>query len=176
MLVVVPNAELTGTAVSDEIYNLANLIKDKRYFKNLSKPSCIVLILTNRRKCFQYTMVIQTGLSNFYKVSITVLKKYYHKQKFSIVLYRQLSKYLLKFYNQQKVPFKKLKESVSITLRNHAPLKKRYVRANQSLFKNKSLSNEIIKGSHLRSKFLSTKSDIDRKAYSKQPNYTLLVF
>lgn len=65
MLVVVLNAELTGTAVSDEIYNLANLIKDKRYFKSLSKPSCIVLILTNRRKCFQYTMVIQTGLSKF---------------------------------------------------------------------------------------------------------------
>ena len=51
------NAEPTETAVYDsyEIYNLANLIKEKVCFKNLSKPTCIDLIETNRPKCFQST-------------------------------------------------------------------------------------------------------------------------
>ena len=78
---------------------------------------------------------------------------------------------LSKLCNKQNVPFKILKESVNITLDKHAPLKKRYVRANQSPFMNKKLSKEIMKRSRLRNKFLNTKSDIDRKAYNKQHNY-----
>ena len=64
-----------------------------------------------------------------------------------------------------------LKESVNITLDKHAPLKKRYVRAIQSLFMKKKLSKEIMKKSRLRNKFLNTKSDTDRNAYNKQRNY-----
>ena len=60
---------------------------------------------------------------------------------------------------------------MNITLDKHLPLKKRYVRANQSPSVNIKLSKEIMKRSHLRNKFLNTKSDIDRKAYSKQRNY-----
>ena len=66
-----------------------------------------------------------------------------------------------------------LKESVNITIGKYAPLKKRYVRANQSPFMNKKLSKEIMKRSRLRNKFLNTKSDIDRKAYNKQRNYVV---
>ena len=66
-----------------------------------------------------------------------------------------------------------MKESVNTTLDKHAPLKKRYVRANQSPFMNKKLSKEIVKGSRLRNTFLNTKSDIDRKAYNKQRNYVV---
>ena len=55
----------------------------------------------------------------------------------------------------------------------HVPLKKRYVRTNHSPFMNKKLSKEIMKRSHVRNKFLNTKSDIDRKAYNKQCNYVV---
>ena len=78
---------------------------------------------------------------------------------------------LSKLCNQQNVPFKILKESVNITLDKYAPLKKRYVRANQSPFMNKKMSKEIMKRSCLRNKFLNTKSDIARKACIKQRNY-----
>ena len=63
---------------------------------------------------------------------------------------------------------------MNITLDKHAPLKKRYVRANQSPFMNKKLSKEMMKRSRLRNKFLNTKSDIDRKAYNKQRTVSLL--
>ena len=38
---------------------------------------------------------------------------------------------------------------------------------------NKKLSKEIMKKFRLRSKFLNTKSDLDRKAYNKQRNYVV---
>ena len=62
---------------------------------------------------------------------------------------------------------------MNITLDRHAPIKKRYFRANQSPFMNKKLSKEIMKRSRLRNKVLNTKSDIDRKAYNKQRNYVV---
>ena len=108
-------------------------------------------------------------------MSVTVMKMYYAKQKPSIVHYRKFRNFcndsfikdtellLPKLCDQQNAPFEILKESVNITLDKHAPLKKRYVRANQSPFMNKKLSKEIMKRSRLRNKFLNTKSDIDRK-------------
>ena len=179
------NAERTDAAVSDfcKIYNLKHLIKDKKCLKNPTKPTCIDLIVTNRAKCFQEIVVFETGLSDFHKMSVTVMKMYYAKQKPSIVHYRtfknvcnysfikDLELLLSKLCDQQNVPFKILKESVNVTLDKHIPLKKRYVRANQSPFMNKTLSKEIMKRSRLRNKILNTKSEIDRKAYNKQRNY-----
>ena len=66
-----------------------------------------------------------------------------------------------------------LKETVNRTLEKHTPLKKKYVRANQIPFINKTLSKEIMKRSRLRNKFLNTKSEIDRRAYKKQRNYVV---
>lgn len=80
------NAEPPEKAVSDfcEICNLRNLIKDKTCFKYPSKPNYIDLIVTNTPKCFEDTMVVETGFSDFHKMSITVMKMYYNKQKPSI--------------------------------------------------------------------------------------------
>ena len=146
---------------------------------NINTPTCIDLITTNRPKCFRDSVVIETGLSDFHKMSATVMKMHYTKQKPSIVRYRKFKNFcndsfikdiellLSKLCNQQNAPFKILKESVNITLDKHAPLKKRYFRANQSPFMNKKLSKEIMKRSCLRNKFLNTKSDVDSKAYNK---------
>ena len=79
------------------------------------------------------------------------MKMYYTKQKSSTVCYRKFKNFcndafikdveffLPKLCNQQNVPFKILKESVNITLCKHSPLKKGYVRANQSPFMNKKI-------------------------------------
>ena len=70
------NAEPTEAAVSDfcEICNLKHLIKDKTCFKNPTKPTCIDLIVTNRPKCFQDTVVFETGLSDFHEMSVKLWK------------------------------------------------------------------------------------------------------
>ena len=57
------NAEMSENAMIDfcDIYYLKNLVKDPTCFKNVEHPSCIDLILTNRPKSFQKTVVTETG-------------------------------------------------------------------------------------------------------------------
>ena len=56
------------------LFSFASLIKDHTYFKSVKNPSCVDLILINMPKSFQNSMVIETGLSDFHKLTLTVLK------------------------------------------------------------------------------------------------------
>ena len=58
-------------------YHLHNLIKDPTCFKNPDKPSCIDLLLTNFPKSFLKSPTLETGLSDFHKLTLTVLKIHY---------------------------------------------------------------------------------------------------
>ena len=130
-------------------------------------------------------MVIETGLSDFHKMCITVTKMYYSEHKHSIIRFRkfkdfnndgftkEIKTFLSRSLNEETIPFQALRESVNATLEKHAPSKVRYTRANQAPYMNKKLSKEIMKRSRLRNKFLNTKSDLDRKAYNKQRNYVV---
>ena len=69
-------------------YNLKSLVKQKTCFKNPDNPSCIDLILTNSPRSFQDSCVFETGLSDFHKLTTTVLKQYFPKPKPKIVNYR----------------------------------------------------------------------------------------
>ena len=55
-------------------YSLNSLLKQPTYFKNLENPSCIDLVLANRPQLFQTTPVIGTGLSDFHRMTASVLK------------------------------------------------------------------------------------------------------
>ena len=46
-------------------------------------------MITNRPKSFQNSEVIETGLSDFHKMSLTVTKVFYSKQKLKIIQYRK---------------------------------------------------------------------------------------
>ena len=59
--------------------NLKNLIKEPTCFKNLEKPTCIELILTNQPKCFQNSNVFEIGVPDFNKLTFPVLKTYFPK-------------------------------------------------------------------------------------------------
>ena len=58
-------------------------------------------------------------------------------------------------------------------IQKDAPIKQRYVRANQAPFIDKTINKEIMKRSRHRNKSLNRKSDIDRRAYNKQRNLCL---
>ena len=115
------------------------------------------MIITNRPKSFQNSMVIETGLSDFHKMCITVMKKYYSKQKPFIIHYRKFKDFnndslikdvqtlLTKSFNEQAISFQALRKSVNVTLGKNAPTKKQYARANQAPYMNKKLSKEIMK-------------------------------
>ena len=65
------------------------MIKEPTCFKNSEEPSCIDLILTNFPRCFQNSMAIETGLSDFHKMTITIMRSSYKKTRSKIISYRK---------------------------------------------------------------------------------------
>ena len=136
-------------AVSKDFYNLyifASLI---------NKATCILHWPSSNKllKYFQNSSVIETGLFNFHKIVVTVMKKSFQKLKPKILNcrnYRYFSKY--RFREKVTSELSKLvlensdkgfnnfhgvcKEALNI----YAPLKKRYRRGTNSLFMNRILS------------------------------------
>ena len=74
-------SEPTESAVRDfwEIYSCKNLIKDNTCFKNPSNPSCIDLIIKNQPKSFRNSVTVETGSSDFQKMTLTVMEVFYKK-------------------------------------------------------------------------------------------------
>ena len=60
-------------------FNLTSMIKKPTCYKNPDKPTCINLILTNCLGSFQNSCLIETGLSDFHKMIVTVMKTSYRK-------------------------------------------------------------------------------------------------
>ena len=162
-------------------YNLESLVKDPTCFKNIDNPSCIDLILTNKPLYFQNTRVVDIGLSDFHRLTVTMMKASFTKQTPKILNYRNY-----KNFNNEKFRNNLLQELSKIgfsdiscehfertflnVLNIHAPIKKRYVRANISPFMSKSIHKAIMVRSKLRNKFLKLKTTESRDAYKKQRN------
>ena len=164
-------------------YNVENLINNFTCYKNPNKPTCIDLMLTNKPRSFKNSSVLETGLSGFHKMSSTVTRAHFVKQTPKVVYYRDYKKLSNELFRNdilQAQTLTEIKENVQTIIANifneHAPLKKRYVRANQAPFMTKKLSKEIMTRSRLSNKFLKTKTDPNRKAYNKQRNYCVSLF
>ena len=74
------NSEVGENEMSEfcQDYNLINLTKEPTFFKNPKNPSCIGLILTNKKGSFCDTKVIETGPSDYHKMTVTVFKRYFN--------------------------------------------------------------------------------------------------
>ena len=70
-----------------EIYKLRNLIKQPTCFQNPDNLTCTDLILTNKLLSFKSTYVIETELSDFYKMIVAVMKMHFPKMKPQVVSY-----------------------------------------------------------------------------------------
>ena len=60
-------------------------------------PTCIDLTLTNWPRSFQNSCVIKTGLSDFHKLVVTVMKTTYKKLQPKIIAYRSY-----KYFNNDR--------------------------------------------------------------------------
>ena len=85
------------------IYRLKNIVKQKTCFKNPERPSCIDLILTNSSRSFQDTCTIETGLSDFHKLLVTVLKLYFLKQKPNIRNFRDYKRFQNELFRSETI-------------------------------------------------------------------------
>ena len=69
-------------------YKLKALNKEPTCFKNNMNPSCIDLFLINCPKSFESALTMETGLSDFHKLIVTVLKVKHEKVPPKIIQYR----------------------------------------------------------------------------------------
>ena len=109
-------------------------MKEPTCYKNPDNRSCIDLFLTSRPRTFQCTNTIETGISNFRELVVTVLKTFYKKQRPKIIHYRNyknfengnfrqdLKKELLKF-DVTNAPLSNFNDIVLSVLEKYAPKK-----------------------------------------------------
>ena len=161
------NAEVTNLHVKKFLLNFAleNLVKEPTCYKSITNPSCIDLIITNKKHCFQNTTSIEIGLSDFHKLVVTVIKAQYQKAKPKIITYRDYKKFDRDiFRNDLNLSFSKMLntlfdyshfENIFLnTLNKYAPCKNKYIRANEGCFMNKTLKRAVMHRTKLKNKFL----------------------
>ena len=115
------------------------MVKEKTCFKSINNPTCVDLLISNKEKCFKSATTIDTGLSDFHKMVLVVLKKKFEKAKPKVISYRdyrhfdgnsfrcalrfELSKISTHSYSSFEKVFLE-------TLNDHARLKQKTIRAN----------------------------------------------
>ena len=140
-------------------------------------PSCIDHILTNKPASFQNTTLIETGLSDFYKLTIIVMKCRFQKHLPNVIYYRNV-KYFdndafkanlgnnLSTFGFGNISCDEFENLFMCILNERAPKKKRYIRANNAPFMNSELCKAIMSRSRLRNIFLKLKTNESREAYN----------
>ena len=124
--------------------------------------------------------MFETGLSDFHKLVVTVLKSTFPKSSPNIIYksYKIFSNDLLRddlnsllSKENMTLEFTSLTSFTKIfiePLNKHAPIKKKYIRANHANVVTKSLRKALMQRSRLRNIFFKKKSLESRKACSKQ--------
>ena len=177
------NSEIDEESMEEfvNLYNLNSLIKVPTCFKSKENPSCIDLILTNKPHSFQHSTVLETGLSDFHLLTVTVLKTTFRKGPPKKVRYRDYKNYCpFEFQNELSFNLAGIDLNcitnddyvflVRSILDRHAPLKMKYLRANDQPFMTKELRKEHMKRTQLRNKYRKEKNEVNEIAYKKQRN------
>ena len=170
-----------------DIYNLSNLITEPTCFKNPENPSSIDLILTNKPRSFVNSCTIETGLSDHHKLTVSVLRLFFKKQAPVLIKYRNYKKFDAnvfrselneRLYNSDKdnCNYENFQSTFMEALNKHAPMKNKFVRANNAPFMNKLLSKAVMTRSRLKNKFLKNPNATNNANYKKQRNYCVNLF
>ena len=164
-------------------YSQHSLIKQPTRFKNTENPSCIDLFLTNKPRSFQTKCIIETGLSDFHRMTISVLKMHFRKVPPKVINYSDFKKFdnerftnsLHYTLSEEQFDYSKnpdkFFETCQTALNKHASGKKKYVRGNNKPFMTKAYSKAIMHRTRLRNKFLKNPTDSNKVLYNRQRNY-----
>ena len=137
-------------------------------------------MVTNRSRSFQNDCVIDTVLSDFHKITVTVLRSHLNKLGPKIIHLRNYKNFLndafrfelviengnLQNFNNLDLLLAKCKNILNRT----APLKQKHVRVNNSPFVNKTILKAIMKRTRLKNKFIKYRCERNKRAYNAQRN------
>ena len=124
---------------------------------------------------------METGISDFHKMIVTVLRAFVPKQTPVCIKYRDFKNFnpcafscalndSLNHSNSCPINYERF-ESLFMELYNtHAPMKEKMVRANNAPFMTKILSKAIMTRSRLRNKFLKDPTSENNSIFKKQRN------
>ena len=162
-------------------YDLRSLISELSCYKNPENRTCIDLILTSHPHIFQNSCVLEKGLSDFHKMTVTIMKASFQRLQPRIINYRDyrrfqndvfreelLSELLNVNIGENEEGFSNFLDICKKNLNYHAPCKQKRARGNHLPFINKTLSKEITKRTRLRNKFLKDGNDYNKREFSKQ--------
>ena len=116
-----------------QAYNLNNLINKPTCFQS-NTPTCIDLILTNKKDLFKLSNTFETGISDHHKLVSTILKSGSFKGTPKIKIYRSYKKFELENFNRilkdklEKLTNHSYAEFEKVFLKElnkHTPLKKK---------------------------------------------------
>ena len=139
------NADVSDPSMTSfcTLFKLKNIVKEPTCYKDPENPSCIDLFLTNCPRSFYNTCLYETGLSDFHKLVVTILRtsfeplppkiiKYRNYKNFDEDKFRCLFKKRLNGFNTDDITVDIFKMTFLNVLNKFAPLKKKYLRANHS--------------------------------------------
>ena len=141
-------------------------------------------MLANHPRSSQNSLAIDTGLSDFHRTTVTVMKAYSPKLRPKLVNYRDFKKFSNVAFGDELLTnlchsapnhddFTKI---VNRVLYRYTPQNKRYIRAKQKPFITSELNKAIMNGSRLRNTHLKLRTSESKIAYAKQRNYTVNLF
>ena len=178
------NSEVNEEGMSDfcDTFNFKNLIKEPTCFKNLVNPSSIDIILTNKYRSFQNSLTVETGLSDYHKMTVTVLKMVVKKQTPICIKYRDYKHYdslnfptelsnRLHEFSPEYICYDTFQNIFMDILNKHAKVKMKYIRANNAPFMTRSLTKAIMNRSRLKNRFIKNPNKENELRYKKQRNY-----
>ena len=157
--------------------NLYCHIKQNTCYKS-PEGTCIDLILSNKILSFQHTGAIETGISDHHSMIYTMFKTKFQKAKPKIIKYRDYKRFnSSSFLNDVNIylptlstNFSNFQEVFEEIIERHAPLKTKFLRANNKPHVTKLLRKAIMKRSQLKALANKTKNESDKANYRRQRN------
>ena len=159
-------------------YHAKNLVKEPTCFMSKENPSCIDLFITNSYQSFQKTTTVTTGLSDFHKMTITVLKTTFPKSDPRILTYRTPYE-IADLENAMKENLGKMKEkkyedfqdAVKTSYDSVSKEKQRTLRANDKPYVTKEMRKAIMHRSLLQNRQFKLGTEESKANFKKQKNY-----
>ena len=160
-------------------FRAKNLVKEPTCYKNQSNPSCVDLLITNGPRSFMKTTTVSTGLSDFHKMVVTVMRSTFPKAEPITIKYRDFSRYnKISFGNDlkrnlvnQPNDYDTFERIFLGSLDTHAPQKTKLLRANHKPYVSKKMRKAIMTRSRLQNKWYKHGRLEDQLAFKHQRNY-----
>ena len=171
------NAEDDEPCLSDFLYqdDLYNLV-----LKVHPNQHPLISFQQPKKTHFQNTVAVCSGLSDFHKLVIMVLKTSFNKKKPCEILYWDYKNFSSESFNEDlqnilsttQINTCKQFEDIFLSVLNiHAPLKKKLLRANHSQYVTKALRKAVMRRSKLEKIYFNKQTNESLKACKKQKNY-----